>query len=320
MSRRYTSLRSAAYQADKLTTVDSAPTTTEYAEERAILQLRHNELGETLAGSLALFVPGSRTKVRAPLERLTTQQLLELSGDVYDEVIRRKYNLVHALNLREGFHPKRNQTRQRWALLSSPKFQDLCGDVHFEISRRYPEFQHETMAIGQSSSRPTPGSQSHIVHPNTPNATLNRARNRGASESQVGSSTPNWYDRRLPRYESLSITPHPTGSISAPTGAREGRDFTASQQRAPLHSQSTNGNGPTNTTVSRSLPITPPMSTIERPGYSGKRGALVHAFLEGDLDAVLSMWEDHEGRIRHLEDQLARAESVGNYFQSNKAG
>ncbi|KAL4259060.1 hypothetical protein AB1N83_009097 [Pleurotus pulmonarius] len=300
MSRRYTSLRSAAYQADKLTTVDSAPTTTEYAEERAILQLRHNELGETLAGSLALsVVPGSRTKVRAPLERLTTQQLLELSGDVYDEVIRRKYNLVHALNLREGFHPKRNQTRQR---------------------RRYPEFQHETMAIGQSSSRPTPGSQSHIVHPNTPNATLNRARNRGASESQVGSSTPNWYDRRLPRYESLSITPHPTGSISAPTGAREGRDFTASQQRAPLHSQSTNGNGPTNTTVSRSLPITPPMSTIERPGYSGKRGALVHAFLEGDLDAVLSMWEDHEGRIRHLEDQLARAESVGNYFQSNKAG
>lgn len=50
MSRRYTSLRSAAYQVEKLIAADSAPTTTENAEERAILQLRHKELGETLAG------------------------------------------------------------------------------------------------------------------------------------------------------------------------------------------------------------------------------------------------------------------------------
>ncbi|KAF7439793.1 component of the polarisome [Pleurotus ostreatus] len=319
MSRRYASLRSPAYQVEKLSAADLVPTTTKFSEERAILQLRHNELGETLAGCLALFVPGSRIKVRAPLEKLSTQQLLELSGDVYDEVVRRKYNLVHALNLREGFHPKRNQTRQRLALLSSSKFQDLCGDVHFEISRRYPEFQHVPIAIGQSSSRPSPGSHSHSPHHNALDATPSRAGSGGPSEDQVGNSTSNWYDRRLPTYESSLSTPMPpTGSV--PThNARGERDFALSERRVSLHSLSRGGD-PMNTTVTRSLPITPTFSSGERPEHKGKRGALVRAFLDGDLDAVLLMWEDHEGRIRHLEDQLARAESVRNYFQLNKAG
>ncbi|KAG9227022.1 hypothetical protein CCMSSC00406_0008994 [Pleurotus cornucopiae] len=316
MSRRYAGLRSPAYQVEKLSAKDPVPTTTEFTEERAILQLRHNELGETLAGCLALC---SRNKVRAPLEKLSTQQLLELSGDVYDEVVRRKYNLVHALNLREGFHPKRNRTRQRLALLSSSKFQDLCGDVHFEISRRYPEFQHESVTIGQSSSRPAPGSQSHTPHHNVPDATPSRARNGGPAEDQVGISTPNWYDRRLPTYESsLSTSMPPTGSVSTHNAQGE-RDLAPSEGRVSLHSPR-RGAGPLNTTVTRSLPITPTPPSGERPEHSGKRGALVSAFLDGDLDAVLLMWEDHEGRIRHLEDQLARAESVNNYFQPNKAG
>ncbi|KAF9495166.1 hypothetical protein BDN71DRAFT_892484 [Pleurotus eryngii] len=87
------SLRSPAYQVEKLSAADLVPTTTEFTEERAILQLRRDELGETLTGCLAPLVPGSQTKVRVPLEKLSTQQLLELSGDVYDEVVRRKYNL-----------------------------------------------------------------------------------------------------------------------------------------------------------------------------------------------------------------------------------
>lgn len=54
MSRRYASLRSPAYQVEQLSAADPVPTTTEFTEERAILQLRHNEFGETLAGCLAL--------------------------------------------------------------------------------------------------------------------------------------------------------------------------------------------------------------------------------------------------------------------------
>lgn len=42
--------------------------------------------------------------------------------------------------MRDEFHPKRNQARQKLATLPSAKFEDLCSDVYYEIMRRYPEF------------------------------------------------------------------------------------------------------------------------------------------------------------------------------------
>lgn len=47
---------------------------------------------------------------------------------------------VPFLPVRDEFHPKRNQARQKLATLPSAKFEDLCSDVYFEIMRRYPEF------------------------------------------------------------------------------------------------------------------------------------------------------------------------------------
>ena len=106
----------------------------------------------------------SRSTAGQKLTRLTHQQFQELSTDVYDELLRRKdYShdnrgpyffppplpnpptsplaLVPFLPVREDFHPKRNQARQKLATLPMLRFKDLSGDVYHELVRRYPEFK-----------------------------------------------------------------------------------------------------------------------------------------------------------------------------------
>jgi hypothetical protein len=112
----------------------------------------------------------SRSTARQKLTRLTRQQFQELSTDVYDELIRRKTNsdgvqgpssvlllclrtsnspatLVPFLPVRDEFHPKRNQARQKLATLPLSRFKDLSSDVYFELVRRYPEFKEEVCLI-----------------------------------------------------------------------------------------------------------------------------------------------------------------------------
>lgn len=50
------------------------------------------------------------------------------------------------LPVREDFHPKRNQARQKLATLPRNRFKDLASDVFFELRRRYPEFEEEMEA------------------------------------------------------------------------------------------------------------------------------------------------------------------------------
>jgi hypothetical protein len=50
---------------------------------------------------------------------------------------------VPFLPVRDEFHPKRNQARQKLATLPVTRFQDLSSDVYYELSRRYPEFNEE---------------------------------------------------------------------------------------------------------------------------------------------------------------------------------
>lgn len=54
-----------------------------------------------------------------------------------------KHPSVPFLPVREEFHPKRNQARQKLATLPTSRFEDLSSDVYFELSRRYPEFKEE---------------------------------------------------------------------------------------------------------------------------------------------------------------------------------
>ena len=55
-------------------------------------------------------------------------------------------SLIHSvpfLPVRDDFHPKRNQARQKLATLPTTRFKDLSSDVFYELSRRYPNFKAE---------------------------------------------------------------------------------------------------------------------------------------------------------------------------------
>lgn len=122
----------------------------------------------TLSRSLPSEPANSRSTARQKLTRLTRQQFQELSTDVYDELIRRKTNsdnnqgpsffslysrpsstatLVPFLPVRDEFHPKRNQARQKLATLPLSRFRDLSSDVYYELVRRYPEFKEEARFV-----------------------------------------------------------------------------------------------------------------------------------------------------------------------------
>lgn len=105
------------------------------------------ELNTYLAAYLAKEPANSRSTARQKLTRLTRQQFQELSTDVYDELLRRKNNStsneVPFLPVRDDFHPKRNQARQKLATLPTGRFKDLSSDVYYELSRRYPEFKED---------------------------------------------------------------------------------------------------------------------------------------------------------------------------------
>ncbi|PVZ97468.1 hypothetical protein BB558_006574 [Smittium angustum] len=74
------------------------------------------------------------------LERLSKLQFEELSKDVYDELDRRltKSSDVPFLPLKNNFHPKRNQARQKLATLPQDKFTDLISDIFQELQKRFP--------------------------------------------------------------------------------------------------------------------------------------------------------------------------------------
>ncbi|PWY99934.1 hypothetical protein BCV70DRAFT_231640 [Testicularia cyperi] len=91
---------------------------------------------------------GPRSNAREKLTRLSKQQFTELSTDVYDELMRRQSNAKNGnsqpfLAVRDEFHPKRNQARQKLATLPKNRFKDLASDVFFELERRFPELKEE---------------------------------------------------------------------------------------------------------------------------------------------------------------------------------
>jgi hypothetical protein len=53
---------------------------------------------------------------------------------------------VPFLPVRDDFHPKRNQARQKLATLPRNRFKDLASDVFFELRRRFPEFDEEDVS------------------------------------------------------------------------------------------------------------------------------------------------------------------------------
>lgn len=51
----------------------------------------------------------------------------------------------------DGFHPKRNQARQKLADRSTENFKNICKGVYYELARRYPELGE---AVGLDATAP----------------------------------------------------------------------------------------------------------------------------------------------------------------------
>ncbi|KAI9276728.1 hypothetical protein BDA99DRAFT_531823 [Phascolomyces articulosus] len=104
-------------------------------------------LTSVLAKEAAEGAQPQRVSARQKLSRLNNLQFHELAMDVYDELMRRNLNdkqvgyvnIVPFLAVREEFHPRRNQARQKLATLPSARFKDLASDVYHELTRRYPQ-------------------------------------------------------------------------------------------------------------------------------------------------------------------------------------
>ncbi|PGG98461.1 hypothetical protein GX51_06805 [Blastomyces parvus] len=104
-------------------------------------------------------------KARDKLLRLSPSQVMDLSTDVYDELLRRQAvspnrpggprpDVPPYLPPRQEFHEKRNQARQVLSSLQPPRFRNLATDVLCELERRFPHF------AGMDRSRrvsPAPG-------------------------------------------------------------------------------------------------------------------------------------------------------------------
>ncbi|KAG8703773.1 component of the polarisome [Ceratobasidium sp. 395] len=154
----------------------------------------------------------SRANAREKLTRLTRQQFQELSTDVYDELMRRNNNErggaeTPFLPVRDDFHPKRNQARQKLATLPAIRFKDLSSDVFYELGRRYPEFKEpETLPE-------TPDTPQSDYDPPTPELVGGRAPMRQASRDQgvgAGAGAGSGSDRRRPSQDDYGVRRRPS--------------------------------------------------------------------------------------------------------------
>ncbi|KAI0363111.1 hypothetical protein BV20DRAFT_204698 [Pilatotrama ljubarskyi] len=94
--------------------------------------------------------------------------------------------LVPFLPVRDDFHPKRNQARQKLATLPTGRFKDLSSDVYYELARRYPEFKEEPPDALPATS---PGS-TYDDYPSPDFPRNGRASEDRGNDSGYGGSTP----------------------------------------------------------------------------------------------------------------------------------
>ncbi|THH29548.1 hypothetical protein EUX98_g4654 [Antrodiella citrinella] len=239
------------------------------SDTRTVAQAHFDELHRYLASYLAREPANSRSTARQKLTRLTKQQFQELSTDVYDELVRRKTNTtdneIPFLPVRDDFHPKRNQARQKLATLPTGRFKDLSSDVYYELARRYPQFKEEAPDISQLIS---PGSNYDAESPAPPRSgRQSQDPDFGGSSSARKPSEDFSIGRRseIDAYGGVDpyspTPPMPTASLRRrpSDGRRPSQDTTA--RRRPSESQSV-GSDSTNAQSATAGMIIPNKSTI----------------------------------------------------------
>ncbi|KAK9324244.1 hypothetical protein V1517DRAFT_337059 [Lipomyces orientalis] len=168
----------------------------------------------------SLVPPSPRqAKSRERLHRMPRVPFVELSVDVYDELQRRqaiaaaneagvKPTVPDALAPREGFHPKRNTTREHLAVLQSSRFRDLVLDVFFEVARRLSKTQAENGAARKTDPNvmlptgptgPIPKMMSPVTAPTQRQATTANGSTGHSSSNSMSTGGSNNLGRPLPK-------------------------------------------------------------------------------------------------------------------------
>ncbi|OXG89950.1 hypothetical protein C345_06146 [Cryptococcus neoformans A2-102-5] len=156
---RQLSMSSSAYAPSASVPSNRGPgmkTNEKKGESREVARVHWRALKEFLSAWIERESPSSRASAREKLTRLTKLQFQELSTDVYDELMRRlaaekgEGETAPFLPVREDFHPKRNQARQKLATLPNNRFKDLASDVFYELRRRFPDFDREDTQAAQT--------------------------------------------------------------------------------------------------------------------------------------------------------------------------
>lgn len=101
---------------------------------------------------------------RGKLQKLPYEQFIDLTADVYDELVRRveESKKMPFLPPSTCFSSKRNQARQKLGTLSEKRFNDLIGDLFIDLLIRFPEldssFRSCIKNFPERTTRPLPPS------------------------------------------------------------------------------------------------------------------------------------------------------------------
>ncbi|KZV75957.1 hypothetical protein PENSPDRAFT_599275 [Peniophora sp. CONT] len=240
-------------------------------DTREIARAHYRELSVYLASYLANEPANSRFAARQKLTRLTRQQFQELSTDVYDELVRRKNNEgsndIPFLPVRDDFHPKRNQARQKLATLPTSRFKDLSSDVYYELVRRYPEFKEEEQEPEPEPDSPKSAYDDRQAYDDYPRAGFQQPRNsQPDSLNSTSTATPGYGHQASTSISSLNArnqsltspplppTPYTSTTTStdyaSPAPPRQSQDrdrySPASSSGGPLRRQSEDDYAPVN--------------------------------------------------------------------------
>ncbi|SJX64926.1 related to SPA2 protein [Sporisorium reilianum f. sp. reilianum] len=254
-----------------------------------------------------------RSNAREKLTRLSKQQFTELSTDVYDELMRRQNNAKNGssqpfLAVRDEFHPKRNQARQKLATLPRNRFKDLASDVFFELERRFPELKQEFRpeAIAREQEREQQMRREA-------EAALQR-------KDSVGQPQPSMSDRIVPAKSTLveEDIAVPYSANGSKLGGNRSHDNDGFSERvsSPLR-DSTGSNGVNGILDNRSTMYSQ-ASSIGTGFFNGYTGSIASpnlgrgsAFEPSDASstAMEKMRSDYELRIAKLQQQVSSLES-----------
>ncbi|GAC96071.1 hypothetical protein PHSY_003650 [Pseudozyma hubeiensis SY62] len=259
-----------------------------------------------------------RSNAREKLTRLSKQQFTELSTDVYDELMRRQNNVKNGssqpfLAVRDEFHPKRNQARQKLATLPKNRFKDLASDVFFELERRFPELKQEFRpeVIAREKGREQQMRQEA-------EAALQR-------KDSMGQPQPSMSDRIVPAKSTLveeDIAVPYTANASKSSNRSNDMDGLSERISSPLR-DSTGSNGVNGIPDNRSTMYSQASSlgTGFFNGYSGSiaagsvaspnlgRGSAFESIDVSSSAATEKMRSDYELRIAKLQQQISSLEA-----------